>query len=163
MQLMINGQPYQIDAEPDRLLLWVLRDELGLTGTKFGCGIGVCGSCTVHLDGTPTRACITMLSKVAGKEVRTIEDLAEINANGETVLHPVQQAFLEEQVPQCSWCMSGQMMTAAALLEQNPQPTADEIRQTMDGVYCRCGTYHRIRKAVGRAAELALHNVGAAE
>ena len=163
MQLQINGKPYQIEAEPDRLLLWVLRDELGLTGTKFGCGIGVCGSCTVHLDGNPIRSCSTMLSAAAGKAVRTIEGLAEVDANGETVLHPVQQAFLEEQVPQCSWCMSGQMMTAAALLEQNPNPSPDEIRQAMDGVYCRCGTYHRIRKAVDRAANLAQHAGGQAE
>jgi len=155
MQLMVNGQPYLVDDEPDRLLLWVLRDELGLTGTKFGCGIGLCGSCTVHLDGIPTRACITLLSAADGKEVRTLEGLAEIGANGEMVFHPVQQAFLDEQVPQCSWCMSGQMMTAAALLEKNPKPNAEEIRQAMDAVYCRCGTYHRIRKAVARAAELA--------
>jgi isoquinoline 1-oxidoreductase alpha subunit len=154
MQLIINGQAYQVEDEPDRQLLWVLRDELGLTGTKFGCGIGVCGSCVVHLDGVPTRACITMLSAADGKEVRTIEGLAEINANGETILHPVQQAFLDEQAPQCSWCMSGQMMTAVALLERNPNPTTDEIRQAMDGVYCRCGTYHRVRKAVERAVEL---------
>ncbi|MBP1703064.1 MAG: Isoquinoline 1-oxidoreductase alpha subunit [Chloroflexi bacterium] len=155
MQLMVNGQPYLVDEERDRLLLWVLRDELGLTGTKFGCGIGLCGSCTVHLDGIPTRACITLLSAADGKEVRTLEGLAEIGANGEMVFHPVQQAFLDEQVPQCSWCMSGQMMTAAALLEKNPKPNAEEIRQAMDAVYCRCGTYHRIRKAVARAAELA--------
>ena len=155
MQLMINGQTYQIGDEPDRLLLWVLRDEIGLTGTKFGCGMGICGSCTVHLDGVPTRACITMLSSAKGKEVRTIEGLSVTGDNGEAILHPVQQAFLDEQVPQCSWCMSGQMMTAAALLEQNPQPSAEEIRQAMDGVYCRCGTYHRIRKAVGRGAQLA--------
>jgi len=155
MQLMVNGQPYLVDDEPDRLLLWVLRDELGLTGTKFGCGIGLCGSCTVHLDGIPTRACITLLSAADGKEVRTLEGLAEIGANGEMIFNPVQQAFLDEQVPQCSWCMSGQMMTAAALLERNPKPNAEEIRQAMDAVYCRCGTYHRIRKAVARAAELA--------
>lgn len=154
MQLTINGQAYQVADTPDRLLLWVLRDELGLTGTKFGCGIGVCGSCTVHLDGVPTRSCITVLSAAEGKEVRTIEGLAEIDANKEVILHPVQQAFLDEQAPQCSWCMSGQMMTAAALLEQTPTPTADEIREAMDSVYCRCGTYHRIRKAVARAAGL---------
>ncbi len=154
MQLMINGQAYQVADQPDRLLLWVLRDELGLTGTKFGCGIGICGSCTVHLDGTPTRACVTMLSSAQGKEILTLEGLAEIEANDETILHPVQQAFLELQVPQCSWCMSGQMMTAAALLESNPNPTDDEIRQAMNGVYCRCGTYTRIRKAVSLAAEL---------
>jgi len=99
-----------------------------------------------------------MLSAAQDKEVRTIEGLAEIGTNGETILHPVQQAFLDEQAPQCSWCMSGQMMTAAALLEQNPEPNADEIRQAMDAVYCRCGTYHRIRKAVGRAAELAVRS-----
>ena len=154
MDLMINGQDYQVNDTPDRLLLWVLRDELGLTGTKFGCGIGICGSCTVHFDGVPTRACITMLSVANDMEVLTIEGLAETDAAGETVLHPVQQAFLEEQVPQCSWCMSGQMMTAAALLEQNPNPSAEEIRQGMNSVYCRCGTYYRIRKAVARAAEL---------
>ena len=153
MQLMINDKAYQVVDEPDRLLLWVLRDELGLTGTKFGCGIGICGSCTVHLDGIPTRSCITMLSDVGDREVRTIEGLAEINVAGETVLHPVQQAFIDEQVPQCSWCMSGQMMTAAAFLETNPNPNDDEIRRAMNNVYCRCGTYHRIRKAVARAAK----------
>jgi isoquinoline 1-oxidoreductase alpha subunit len=155
MQLMINGRAYEVNDEPDRLLLWVLRDEIGLTGTKFGCGIGVCGSCTVHLDNSPARTCITMLSASNGKEIRTIEGLAEIDTNGRTVLHPVQQAFLDEQVPQCSWCMSGQMMTAAALLEQNPNPSAEEILQAMNSVYCRCGTYFRIRKALARAAELA--------
>lgn len=158
MQLLINELAYQVSESPDRLLLWVLRDELGLTGTKFGCGIGICGSCTVHLDGIPTRACVTMLSAAQGKEVRTIEGLAKIGVNGETVLHPVQQAFLDEQVPQCSWCMSGQMMTAAALLEQNQNPTADDIRQVMNSVYCRCGTYARIRKAVARAAEIDVHS-----
>jgi isoquinoline 1-oxidoreductase alpha subunit len=154
MNILINGQDYQVEDSPDRLLLWVLRDELGLTGTKFGCGIGICGSCTVHLDGIPTRTCITMLSSAIEVEVRTLEGLAEIDSNGETILHPVQQAFLDEQVPQCSWCMSGQMMTAAALLEQNPNPDAEEIRQIMNSVYCRCGTYYRIRKAVERAAQL---------
>lgn len=155
MQLLINDQAYQVADEPDRLLLWVLRDELGLTGTKFGCGIGICGSCTVHLNGNPIRACTTMLSSVQDKEILTIEGLAEVKSTGETVLHPVQQAFLDEQVPQCSWCMSGQMMTAVALLKQNPNPDAFEIRQAMSSVYCRCGTYYRIRKAVARAAELA--------
>jgi isoquinoline 1-oxidoreductase alpha subunit len=154
MNLKVNRQDYQVEDTPDRLLLWVLRDELGLTGTKFGCGIGICGSCTVHLDGSPTRACITMLSAANNMEVRTIEGLAETDSAGEPVLHPVQKAFLDEQVPQCSWCMSGQMMTAVALLEQNPNPNADEIRQAMNSVYCRCGTYYRIRKAVERAAQL---------
>lgn len=155
MNLMINGRGYEIEDGPDRLLLWVLRDELGFTGTKFGCGIGICGSCTVHVDNSPTRACITMLSAVDGKELRTIEGLAQPDANGNLMLHPVQQAFIDEQVPQCSWCMSGQMMTAAALLVKNPNPSAEEILQAMNNVYCRCGTYYRIRKAVMRAAELA--------
>ena len=154
MKLTINNQTYQVSDSPDRLLLWVLRDELGLTGTKFGCGIGLCGSCTVHLDGNPTRSCITMLSSVQDKELLTIEGLAQINADGEKLFHPVQQAFLELQVPQCSWCMTGQMMTAVALLDENPNPSPEEIRQGMNSVYCRCGTYTRIRKAVARAAEL---------
>ena len=154
MRLIINGQAYEVDNSPDRLLLWVLRDELGLTGTKFGCGIGICGSCTVHLDGVPTRACLTTLSAVEGKEVRTIEALAQIDANGQNVLHPVQQAFLDVQAPQCGWCMSGQIMTAVALLERNPNPDEEEIRQALDTVYCRCGTYHRVRQAVARASEL---------
>ena len=154
MQLMINEEVYQVADTPERLLLWVLRDELGLTGTKFGCGIGICGSCVVHLDGNPTRSCITMLSSANGVGVRTIEGLAVSDVNGKKMLHSVQQAFLEEQAPQCSWCMSGQMMTAAALLEENPNPDAEEIRQAMNNVYCRCGTYYRIRKAVERAAEI---------
>jgi isoquinoline 1-oxidoreductase alpha subunit len=154
VQLIINGRAYEVDDSPDRLLLWVLRDELGLTGTKFGCGIGICGSCTVHLDGVPTRACLTMLSTAEGKEVRTIEALAQIDANAQTVLHPVQQAFLDVQVPQCGWCMSGQIMTAVVFLERNPNPSEEEIRQAMDTVYCRCGTYHRVRQAVARASEL---------
>jgi isoquinoline 1-oxidoreductase alpha subunit len=160
MKLIINGEAYQVVESPDRLLLWVLRDELGLIGTKFGCGIGLCGSCTVHIDRVPTRACITMLSTTMDKEVRTIEGLAEINKNAEPVLHPVQQAFLDEQVPQCSWCMSGQMMTAVALLEQNPNPNTEEIRQAMNGIYCRCGTYYRIRKAVERASKIMAHSGG---
>jgi isoquinoline 1-oxidoreductase alpha subunit len=154
MQLFINDQTYQVADSPDRLLLWVLRDELGLTGTKFGCGIGACGSCTVHLDGNPTRSCVTMLSTARDQAVLTIEGLAKIDAAGDTILHPVQQAFLDEQVPQCSWCMSGQMMTAVALLEKNQNPTTEEIRQEMNSVYCRCGTYTRIRRAVARAADL---------
>jgi len=153
MKLTINGETHQVVDSPDRLLLWVLRDELGLTGTKFGCGIGLCGSCTIHLNGVTTRACITMLSTAQDKEIRTIEGLAKVYENAETALHPVQQAFLDEQVPQCSWCMSGQMMTAAYLLEENPNPNEDDIRQAMNGVYCRCGTYNRIRKAVKRASE----------
>jgi isoquinoline 1-oxidoreductase subunit alpha len=122
VQISVNNQVYEVPESPDRPLLWVLRDELGLTGTKFGCGIGVCGSCTVHINGTPTRSCITLLSTVQGKAIRTIEGLAEVAADGSVRLHPVQQAFLEEQVPQCGWCMPAQMLTAAALLETNPNP-----------------------------------------
>jgi isoquinoline 1-oxidoreductase alpha subunit len=129
-------------------LLWVVRDELGLTGTKFGCGVGLCGSCEVHLDGEITRSCITALSEVAGRAVRTIEGLSQ-----DGKLHPVQQAFLDEQVHQCGWCMSGQMMRAAALLEGNPNPTEQEIVEGMSANTCRCGTYGRIKRAVARAAQ----------
>lgn len=147
MEIVVNGSTYQVADEPDRPLLWVLRDELGLTGTKFGCGVGLCGSCEVHLDGVVARSCITMLSAVQGKAIRTIEGLA-----GDNALHPVQQAFLDEQVPQCGWCMSGQIMRAAAFLEENPNPTEDEIASAMNANYCRCGAYGRIKRAVGRAA-----------
>ena len=147
MEVTVNGKKYDVAGEPDRPLLWVLRDELGLTGTKFGCGVGLCGSCEVHLDGNVTRSCITPLSAAKGKAVRTIEGLAS-----EGVLHPVQQAFLDEQVHQCGWCMSGQMMRAAALLEENPTPTEEEIIAGMSANYCRCGAYGRIRRAVDRAA-----------
>lgn len=149
MEITVNGTSYEVDSEPDRPLLWVLRDELGLTGTKFGCGIGICGSCEIHLDGAATRSCITMLSAAEGKSIRTLEGLS----SGET-LHPVQQAFLEEQVHQCGWCMSGQMMRAAALLEENPAPTNEEIESTMNANLCRCGAYGRIKRAVARAAEI---------
>ena len=148
MEIMVNGKLYQVAGEPDRPLLWVLRDELGLTGTKFGCGVGICGSCEVHLDGEVVRSCITSLSTVEGKAIRTIEGLAQDGA-----LHPVQQAFLDEQVHQCGWCMSGQMMRAAALLEENPNPTSEEIVEGMNLNYCRCGAYGRIKRAVARAAE----------
>jgi len=153
MQLDINDHLYEIPDEPDRPLLWVLRDELGLTGTKFGCGIGMCGNCAVHIDNLPARSCLTMISSLEGKSIKTIEGLAEVTADGEITLHPVQQAFLDEQAPQCGYCTPGQMMTAAALLEANPDPDDDEIRSGMSGVYCRCGAYPRIRKAVKRAAE----------
>ncbi len=147
MEIMVNGTTYQVEKEPDRPLLWVLRDELGLTGTKFGCGVGICGSCEVHLDGKVVRSCITTLSSAEGKAIRTIEGLA---SDGE--LHPVQQAFLDEQVQQCGWCMSGQMMRAVALLEGNPNPTEEEVVAGMSANYCRCGAYGRIKRAVGRAA-----------
>lgn len=136
------------------MLIWVLRDELGLTGSKYGCGIGICGCCTVHVDGQAVRACITPVSSVVGAQIRTIEGLANTDANGQTRLHPVQQAFLETQAPQCSWCMSGQMMTAAAFLARNPQPTAEEISQAMTNNYCRCACYVRVRQAVVRASHI---------
>jgi len=155
MELKINGGVYTIpDEQGTRMLVWVLRDELGLIGTKYGCGAGICGACTVLLDGQPTRSCLTPVATVVGKEVRTIEGLLEINQAGEERLHPVQQAFLETQTPQCGYCMSGQMMSAAALLAENPSPTEADIVAGMKGVYCRCGTYGRIKQAVSRAAEI---------
>ena len=149
MELSINGQVYTVAGEPDRILLWVLRDELGLTGTKFGCGIGMCGSCTVLVDGEPTRSCITPVSAVAGKAILTLEGLAKTGPNGDLILHPVQRAFEEEQVHQCGYCMTGQMLTAVALLRSNPQPNEAEIVAGMDRVLCRCGAYPRIQRAVG--------------
>ena len=148
MEITVNGVIHRVADEPDRPLLWVLRDELGLTGTKYGCGMGICGGCEVHLDGVVMRSCITMLSAVGGRAIRTIEGLA---SNGS--LHPVQQAFLDEQVPQCGWCMSGQIMRVAAFLEANPSPTQDEIVAEMNANYCRCGAYGRIKRAVDTAAE----------
>jgi len=148
MQLKINEEVVEVAEGGGRMLLWVLRDELGLTGTKFGCGAGICGACSVHINGVATRACVTPLALVAGQEIRTIEGLAE----GER-LHPVQQAFIDLQVPQCGWCMSGQIMTAAALLNQTPRPGDDEITQALSNNYCRCGCYVRIHAAVKQAAE----------
>ena len=144
--LRVNGSERKVNAAPDTPLLWVLRDNLELTGTKFGCGAGLCGACTVHMDGAPVRSCLTKVSQVAGKNVTTIEGLG---ANG---LHAVQQAWIAEQVPQCGYCQSGQIMTAAALLAKNPQPSDDQINQAMAGNICRCGTYDRIRRAIHRAA-----------
>ena len=149
MKLTINGEEKEVSVNAALPLLWVLRDELGLTGTKFGCGVGICGSCTVHLDGVATRSCVTAVSTAEGREIRTIEGLATPDGT----LHPVQQAFIDEQVPQCGWCMSGQIMTAAAYLEQTPTPSAEEIVAAMGENYCRCGTYTRIFKAVEKAAE----------
>jgi len=146
--LRINQTAIELDLEPDTPLLWVLRDEVGLTGTKFGCGIAQCGACTVHLDGKPVRSCsLTFEAVPENAEIRTIEGL------GQSRLHPVQQAWLEEQVPQCGYCQSGQLMAAAALLQDNPKPTDSQIDQAMSNI-CRCGTYPRIRKAIRRAAEL---------
>ena len=153
MELKINNASVEVTALQDEPLLWVLRDELGLTGTKFGCGIGICGSCTVHVDGVATRSCITPISSVVDKAITTIEGLSTTDENGEEVLHPIQQAFIDEQVPQCSWCMSGQMMTASAFLQQNPSPSEEEIVDAMSNNYCRCGCYVRIKAAVARVAQ----------
>ena len=145
--LRINGQDKQVDVPADMPLLWVLRDRLDLTGTKFGCGIGSCGACTVHLDGVAVRSCQTPAVAAAGKAVTTIEGLSSDGS------HPVQQAWIEAQVPQCGYCQSGQIMSAAALLATNPNPSDSDIDTAMSGNLCRCGTYQRIRKAIHRAAE----------
>ena len=147
MQLVINGKEQTVDEGGERLLLWVLRDELGYTGTRFGCGAGICGACTVHVDGVATRACITPVAAVEGKQIRTIEGLA--GGNG---LHPVQQAFSDQQVPQCGWCMSGQIMTAVAFLEATPAASEEDVVKAMSNNYCRCGCYVRIKAAVQQAA-----------
>jgi len=145
--LNVNGRELKADVEPDTPLLWTLRDGLGLTGTKFGCGMAQCGACTVHLDGEPIRSCVTPVSAVGSKKVTTIEGLS---ADG---THPVQRAWEAEQVPQCGYCQSGQLMSAAALLAKNPKPSDDDIDKAMAGNICRCGTYQRIRKAIHTAAE----------
>ena len=145
--LRINGQDKQVDVPEGMPLLWVLRDRLDLTGTKFGCGIGSCGACTVHLDGVAVRSCQTPAVAAAGKAVTTIEGLSSHGS------HPVQQAWIEAQVPQCGYCQSGQIMSAAALLATNPNPSDSDIDSAMSGNLCRCGTYQRIRKAIHRAAE----------
>lgn len=146
--LKVNGHTLETDASPDTPLLWVLRDHLGLTGTKFGCGKSLCGACTVHVDGSATRSCVTLVSTVVGKDIRTIEGLSTDRS------HPVQKAWLELDVPQCGYCQSGQIMAASALLAQNPTPTDADIDTAMQGNICRCGTYPRIRAAIHRAAEL---------
>ena len=149
LQLNVNGQRHEVAMESDTPLLWVLRDDLKLTGTKFGCGIAVCGTCVVLVDGRPVRSCVTPVSAVIGKHITTIEGLSDDNS------HAVQQAWIEEEVPQCGYCQSGQILTAAALLDRNPEPTEAEIEQAMSEVLCRCGTYPRIRIAVRKAARLA--------
>jgi len=143
--LTLNGEPRALDLDPEMPLLWVLRDHLGLTGTKYGCGIARCGACIVHLDGEPVNACVTPLSAAAGRKVTTIEGLS---GDGR---HPLQLAWIAEDVPQCGYCQPGQIMTAAALLAKNPRPSDDEITAAMSRVLCRCGTYNRIRLAIGRA------------
>ena len=149
MQITVNGIKRDVDISPDTPLLWVLRDVLGLTGTKFGCGMAQCGACTVHVGGQPLRSCVMPLSAVAGQEITTIEGLSP-DGN-----HAVQRAWAELDVVQCGYCQSGQIMSAAALLAVNPKPTDDEIDAALTGNICRCGTYQRIRAAVHRAAELA--------
>lgn len=147
--LRINGQDKQVDVPEDMPLLWVLRDRLDLTGTKFGCGIGSCGACTVHLDGVAMRSCQLSAVAAAGRAITTIEGLSA------DASHPVQRAWVEAQVPQCGYCQSGQIMAAAALLATNPNPSDTDIDTAMSGNLCRCGTYQRIRKAIHRAAETA--------
>ncbi len=144
--LSVNGVQRRVDADPDTPLLWVLRDTLNLHGTKFGCGRGLCGSCTVLVDGEPTRSCVTPVSTVGGSAILTIEGLST-NRN-----HPVQKAWIAEDVPQCGYCQSGQILSAVALLRKNAHPTDADIDDAMGGVLCRCGTYQRIRRAVHRAA-----------
>ncbi|MCC5862507.1 MAG: (2Fe-2S)-binding protein [Gammaproteobacteria bacterium] len=146
-KLTINGQDHAVEADPQMPLLWVLRDRLGLTGSKFGCGIGVCGACTVRMDGAVTRSCVFPVSACEGRDIRTIEGLSE------AIDHPVQRAWIEEQVPQCGYCQSGMIMAAVALLEQNPTPSDGDIDAAMTNL-CRCGTYPRVRKAIHRAARL---------
>lgn len=149
MKLEVNGNEVEISSEADTPLLWVLRDELGLVGTKYGCGIAQCGACTVHLDGSAIRSCVTPVSAVAGKRIQTIEGQASDHR-----LSPVQQAWLETDVAQCGYCQSGQIMAATALLSANPSPSDADIDAAMAGNICRCGTYPRIRKAVHLAAAL---------
>jgi len=144
--LTVNGQQHQVDVAADTPILWVLRDHLTLVGTKYGCGIAQCGACTVHLDGTAVRSCTLPVSAVGDRSITTIEGLSE---DGD---HPVQEAWLEHDVPQCGYCQAGQVMTAAAFLESNPDPSEDEVEEAMDGNICRCGTYLRIRDAVQTAA-----------
>ena len=144
----LNGKSVSVDDDPSTPLLWVIRDSLGLTGTKFGCGMALCGACTVHLDGIAIRSCVAPLSRVSGKRVTTIEGLSSDNS------HPVQRAWIEIDVPQCGYCQSGQIMSAVVLLKDKPKPTDEDIDEAMSGNICRCGTYQRIRHAIHRAAEI---------
>ncbi len=148
VNLKVNGKEYSVDVLPDTPLLWVLRDNLGLTGTKYGCGIALCGSCMVHVNGQATRSCVTPVSSVIGKDITTIEGLSTDGS------HPVQKAWIDNDVPQCGYCHSGQIMSAAALLAQNPAPSDADIDEYMSGNICRCGTYQRIRRAIHLAARM---------
>lgn len=152
IKLIINQKTHTIDVDPKMPLLWAIRDVIGLTGTKYGCGVAQCGACTVHLNGTPVRSCSLPVSAVAGKNITTIEGLSTNND------HPVQQAWIAEQVPQCGYCQCGQIMSAAALLSRNPNPTDKDIDAAMQGNICRCGTYTRIRKAIHTAAKIGKTN-----
>jgi isoquinoline 1-oxidoreductase alpha subunit len=147
-KLKVNQKEHELDVDPTTPLLWVLRESLGLTGTKFGCGMALCGACTVHLDGEAVRSCVTPISRAAGKEVVTIEGLAPEFAR------PLQQAWIAEDVPQCGYCQSGQIMAAAVLLREKPKPGEEDIDNAMTGNICRCGTYHRIRRAIHLAAKM---------
>ncbi|HEV3145367.1 MAG TPA: (2Fe-2S)-binding protein [Gemmataceae bacterium] len=149
VKLNVNGKDHVLDVSPDTPLLWVIRESLGLTGTKFGCGMAQCGACTLHLDGEAVRSCVTPVSRAAGKEVTTIEGLSPDGR------HPLQLAWIAEDVPQCGYCQSGQIMAAAELLRENPKPTDADIDDCMTGNICRCGTYQRIRRAIHRAADMA--------
>jgi len=148
IKLNINQKSYEVDVDPDTPLLWVLRDVIGLMGTKYGCGVAQCGACVVHLNGEAARSCVTKVSRAAGQKVVTIEGLA---ANND---HPLQKAWIELDVPQCGYCQSGQIMSAAVLLRENKNPTDKDIDDAMEGNICRCGTYHRIHKAIQLAAEI---------
>lgn len=156
MNLTVNGRAASVDAEPDMPLLWALREDLQLTGTKFGCGMALCGACTVHLDGVPIRSCSTPLSAAAGKKVITIEAISASKAG-----KAVQAAWVKHDVPQCGYCQSGQIMSAAALLYKNPAPTNADIDEAMSGNLCRCGAYPRIRAAIHDAAKRVQHTAGA--
>ena len=147
IDVSVNGKRHRVDVEPDTPLLWVIRDTIGLSGTKFGCGMALCGACTVHLDGAPVRSCVTPVSAAQGKRVTTVEGLATGSR-----LHPVQEAWIEVDVPQCGYCQSGQVMSAVALLARQPDPTDADIDASMSGNICRCGTYQRVRKAIKLAA-----------
>ena len=147
IETTVNGKPQRLDVDPATPILWVLREQLGMTGTKFGCGVAQCGACTAHLDGQPIRSCSTPISEADGRKITTIEGLA----TPEGKLHPLQQAWIDEQVPQCGYCQSGQLMSAVALLQDSPNPSDAEIDAAMSGNICRCGAYGRIRKAIKAA------------
>ena len=148
ISLKVNGKKYEVEVSPDTPLLWVIRENLGLTGTKYGCGMAQCGACTVHINGEAVRSCVTPVTRAAGQEVTTIEGLSP------DLSHPLQRAWIAEDVPQCGYCQSGQIMAAAVLLREKPRPTDEDIDRAMTGNLCRCGTYPRIRKAIHRAARM---------